>query len=249
MATCRLCLKKKQLLKKSRIIPEFMYKSLFNEKHRLYVFNKEDLLHEGRHKTIPTGEYQGGILCKECDNIVLGYYESYVNRILYVGQNSDKNLLGLFPRITPNGVRLTEVFNIDYLKFKLFLLSLLWRASICKRPFFSDVKLGCHEEKIRKMLLDGYPGEIKDYPMIAMTYACSKKIGKDAISTPRKFDNEHGQGYVFVITGMLYFIFISAKQREFSKLILDSTLKPDNTLRIIHMPENSENQVYRLMGL
>lgn len=41
MGSCKLCLEEKILLKKSHIIPEFMYKDLYDENHKLISFDNE----------------------------------------------------------------------------------------------------------------------------------------------------------------------------------------------------------------
>jgi hypothetical protein len=40
---CKLCLKDKKLVRQSHIIPDFMYKDIFDEKHRLFevTFTKD----------------------------------------------------------------------------------------------------------------------------------------------------------------------------------------------------------------
>lgn len=53
----------------------------------------------------------------------------------------------------------------DYSKFKLFHLSILFRAGVCSLPMFSNVNLGPHEARLRKMILDIDPGEEHEYPV------------------------------------------------------------------------------------
>jgi hypothetical protein len=63
---------------------------------------------------------------------------------------------------------ITWVEGIDYLRFKLFQLSILWRAGVATREFFSKVTLGPHAERIRKMLLQADPGEPWEYGCITI---------------------------------------------------------------------------------
>jgi len=44
MSICKLCLKKKDLIKKSHIIPGFMYQYLYDAKHRIIFTNTRFLL-------------------------------------------------------------------------------------------------------------------------------------------------------------------------------------------------------------
>ncbi len=60
-----------------------------------------------------------------------------------------------------------EVSGIDYQRFRMFLLSVLWRAALSKDKFFSEVTLGSHHEnKLREMILTDIPGEPYEYPCV-----------------------------------------------------------------------------------
>src|SRR3546814_7896147 len=61
---------------------------------------------------------------------------------------------------------IVSVTGIDYAQFKLFLLSLLWRAGVAKGRYFERVTLGPHEERLRAMLHDGDPGPFDLYHCI-----------------------------------------------------------------------------------
>jgi len=61
-----------------------------------------------------------------------------------------------------------ECGGIDYKLFKLFQLSLLWRAGVSDRPIFKEVALGRHQEILRRMLLDDDPGESHKYGCIML---------------------------------------------------------------------------------
>lgn len=69
MAQCRLCLQEKELINNSHIIPDFLYRDLYDEKHTMIRTDGLDLKSARR---IQTGEKEGGILCKECDNEIIG---------------------------------------------------------------------------------------------------------------------------------------------------------------------------------
>jgi hypothetical protein len=175
MATCRLCLKEKQLIKKSHIIPDFMYRDLYDENHQIFSFNPLELATgKARIKRPSSGDYEGGLLCAACDNNLLGYYENYARKAMYGGllRQDESPICENF--INNEGVRYSVCKNLDYKKYKLFLLSILWRASISSRPLFDAIKLGDHEEKIRLMILNGNPGDISDYPIITLSHITDK---------------------------------------------------------------------------
>lgn len=136
MSRCNLCLQEKKLIKKSHIIPDFLYKDLYDEKHFINKLNPKELKEGKKASRIPTGEYEGGILCKECDNEVIGQYESYSNLALFGGKlPADESPIAK-NFTSKNGINFTEVKNISYTKYKLFLLSILWRSHISNRDFF-----------------------------------------------------------------------------------------------------------------
>ncbi len=112
---------------------------------------------------------QEHLLCSSCERR-LNSFETYSKRFLY--GNSKPIRLQLPMSDDP-------FFIADYSKFKLFQLSLLWRASEAKGSFFKQVNLGpLHSERIRQMLLSGNPGRDDEYPCgLARLYA------------PEQFDN------------------------------------------------------------
>ncbi|RYX80702.1 hypothetical protein EON73_05255 [bacterium] len=76
---CRLCLQEKPLIKKSHIIPDFMYKGIFDDKHKIVqkdFINNKDLFPSD-------GIYEKHILCADCDNKIIGGYEDYTAKELF----------------------------------------------------------------------------------------------------------------------------------------------------------------------
>ena len=67
--------------------------------------------------------------------------------------------------IDGNDLRLRDV---DYTQLRLFYLSLLWRMSVSTHPYFKEVSLGPHEEVLRRMLLEGRPGEPDQYGLLCV---------------------------------------------------------------------------------
>jgi hypothetical protein len=61
--------------------------------------------------------------------------------------------------------------NVDYGAFKLFHLSILWRASIARRSEWSAVSLGPrHEQRLRASLLEGKAPGRSSYPLLATLF-------------------------------------------------------------------------------
>lgn len=120
---CRLC-KKEAKLRNSHILPEFFYLDLYEEKHRTLQIAQEG------EKIIQKGirEY---LLCQQCET-KLSKYEKYAKELI--------NEIPNFSRNDELGILYSE--NVDYTKFKLFQLSLLWRSGISTHLAFSQIDLG-----------------------------------------------------------------------------------------------------------
>src|SRR5262245_18984532 len=175
---CRLCCLTKPLLKRSHIIPDFMYKGLYDSKHRINKVAPASLLRgRPRIERPRTGEYEADILCNTCDNNILGSYESYA-QLLYERKRAPANLITKeFTNST--GFSFTQLVNIDYTRFKLFLLSILWRASISSRPFFKEVKLGPYENNIRKMIFEGNADGQETFPILLISWELADSVPGD----------------------------------------------------------------------
>ena len=222
---CRLCLSEKPLLKESHIIPDFQYKELYDDKHRIVRISHRDQ----RSSSIPNGEYEANILCADCDNRVLGSVEGYASSVFNGGA---KPQIFAENHRKPDGLEYLLVSGIDYAKFKLFLLSLLWKASISSRPFFANVALGPHEEKIRKMIMDGDPGIPGRYPCVVSTYR-KRDLPKEVIGEPRKIRVGGTAGYAFLINGYLFMYIISENEKD--PAFLEASLRADGTMYVTHV--------------
>lgn len=201
-----------------------MYRDLFDDGHRMIKFttktpNSED--------SIPTGDYESNILCANCDNQIIGQLESYASTIFYGGKLPVK----VKNFVKPDGLEFSQVSGINYDKFKLFLLSLLWRASISRRDFFKNVNLGPYEEKIRKMIYENNPGFANAYPCIITSYR-KHNLPKEIIAEPKKIRLDDNIGYAFLINGFLY----NFKVTENEKLpwVLEASLNEKGEFKILH---------------
>ncbi|MEX0805536.1 MAG: hypothetical protein WD688_19785 [Candidatus Binatia bacterium] len=225
---CKLCGEAKKLCEQSHIIPNFMYQDLFDEKNRMHAIRiKESKIN--RLGSRQTGEFDKYILCHSCDNETLGKLDTYASLVLYEG----------YPKISrrcegPDGMKYTYFAEIDYARFKLFLLSVLWRAGISERPLFHEVKLGPHEERVRGMLLNGDPGEQLKYPCLIMTYRHLEEYPGDIVTQPSRSRVNGGHIYKFLIGGMIYIFFIS--QHAIPRTLVDVAINPKGEMKIIHSP-------------
>lgn len=152
---CRLCGSAGEL-RHSHIIPEFMYKPLYDGKHRAVsvLANRkapEEIIQKGHR------EY---LLCQACETRFSGW-ETPSTR---VWRAAIEHVRGASPRTV-------VTVPADYRTFKLFSLSLIWRASIGAHDNFASVDLAALEPRLREMLLTDTPGAVTEFQSLALAYA------------------------------------------------------------------------------
>jgi hypothetical protein len=191
----------------------------------LYVEKKNN-----KEKRIQTGEFEGNILCAKCDNEIIGLYELYASQII----NSKSRVSGINVNIYKNkyGVeQYAKLIGVDYTKFKLFLLSILWRASISKRDFFKETKLNLEdEERLREMIFNKNPGNPDDFPC-TISIAKNQRLLRYMIRQPLAVNN----GCQFMIGGTFYFFQF---KRPFPNFVTKSTLQKNGEMIILFMSDD-----------
>jgi len=103
----------------------------------------------------------------------------------------------------------------DYLTFKLFHLSILFRSSISSLPTFQEVNLGIHEDLIREMLLNVSPGESWEYPILACVVLNGSNVEKRFISQPISWLHEGHTAYGQIYGGAMWWTLISSDKNTF----------------------------------
>lgn len=225
---CQLCLEEKRLLKKSHIIPNFLYKRLFKEDHRLVNVNLSDL---DKFNYTHSGYYDKDILCGDCDSGLLSKLETYASNCLYFN-GSEKSRSMIRTELLSGGDTFPAVrfHNMDYTKLKLFFLSILWRAHISKHSFFKEVQLGPYAEKLRQMLLNHNAGPEDEFEVILLHVDSKQTRPEKALFQPRKLRMEGNYQYVFYIDRIIYHYNISGHNKQ--SLYTKGIIKNDGILDI-----------------
>lgn len=190
---CKLC-KKEEKLCNSHILPEFFYLDLYEEhKHKIIQITKEN------EKFLQKGirEY---LLCQQCET-KLSKYEKYAKELIVEIPN--------FSRDNDLGILYSD--NVDYHKFKLFQLSLLWRSGISTHKAFAQVNLGPHEEKIRLMLYTENPGQASDYGCL-MSVILETELLHKVLQSPTRFKLFTHTAYKFAV-GNLTWVFVVTRHK------------------------------------
>ncbi len=208
---CKLCLQTKELLRESHIIPRFLYKLLTGENNSTVLIDAE------RARIRYNSEYESDILCKDCDNGVIGKLDDYFAKYLHDEFPIKSEMSLVMVEGIEYALRENDP-NYDYAKYKLFLLSLLWRSSISSRRFFGAVKLSSVvEEDLRKMIIYNDAGDPETYPcLIFLPPLISTPDGGRGFHpfymptmSPVTHKNADWEICKFVIEGMTYYFIIS----------------------------------------
>jgi len=128
MKNCKLCVFEKDLIKKSHIYPDFLYKDLYDKNHKIIAVSTEEIIKKNPRISRPSsGVYEGNLLCPDCENkIISGKYESYLADIMFRKNKDIKCTKG-----KSVDLEILKVENLNYERFKNFFLSVLFRADIC----------------------------------------------------------------------------------------------------------------------
>lgn len=211
---CRLCERERDLAF-SHIWPEWGYEGLYDGPdgpHRfLYLHGDATWL-----PSLPQKGLREYLLCASlpretrppdyvaCEDRV-GVLENDARRLLW----------------EPGGVTLpaqredVTINNADYERFKLFQLSLLWRAHLASDPFFEQVDVGTrHGEYLRAMLHAQDPGEPHEYPCVVFTTVFEGKPLRQITLSPYWWAEQARRHYVISFAGFAWYFIVSRQRRD-----------------------------------
>jgi hypothetical protein len=127
--------------------------------------------------------------------------------------------------------RRVVIQGLEFKKFKLFQNSLLWRASVASGPMFSEVDLGSHEEKLRKMLLNSDPGDPYDYPCVLLTVSEMPILLEKSITSLQHYRYQGCHAYRFTVGKMFISFLVSKLAKKF--IVPNSILSLEGELPIL----------------
>lgn len=207
MALCRLC-HKDRVLRESHIVPKFLYANLHNSKRQIMGINGRGSL---GWKPLQDGAKEH-LLCECCEQHLNEHFEKPF-RELWV-----KNC----PLPDPWSAVDTHWISVNYESFKLFHLSVLFRAGVSTLPTFAAVQLGKHEEKLRRLLLQGNPGEYYQYPVFgyAVIHHKTKRLVQ-MVSQAQMIRLGMGRCYGIMYGGVEWWTYVASNRNpEFEQVAL-----------------------------
>jgi hypothetical protein len=206
---CALCRRQAKLCK-SHIVPEFLYKDLYDKDHRLWKISTNPLTRTTRPRK---GVYEH-LLCPECERRTSSW-DDYASKVLRGGieRKMQECYFGWF------------ISGLNYRLFKLFQLSLLWRAAVSQRPEFQDFLLARRpKSRLRHMLLSEDPGNPLEFGCLMLVNQTHLGLTGDVVLTRADAQQRTGK-CLFVMGGLFWLFFIpyvDAKTEEYRFILSES---------------------------
>lgn len=160
------------------------------------------------------------LLCEDCEQL-FSRYERYVS-LLFKG--------GLDLEIESSG-RLLVFRGVDYNVIRFFQLSILWRAGVSNLEFFSSVKLGKHQERLRIFLLNEKLPTEWQYGCLLFALIHEDRPQTDLIVQPDELRVNGVKSYRFTFGGFIWIYFVSNHPSH--NQIETASLHPSGELRIL----------------
>lgn len=233
---CKLCDNEKLLIK-AHIFPEFLYKDLklyssdTNGQGRIHIGMIESSSFNINNKSIPVGIYDKEILCKDCDNYINEQYETYSKELLFPINITHNTSYELDPS---NGV--FKFSGIDYKKFRLFLLSIFWRASISNRQEFYHFNFPTTIENRIKTMLKNVDSGCENEFAFTFFYLNVPDLLANILTPIRTFQNNNGVVYYGFNLGCL-FINLNIETSDVLKGLEKYSLLSNGTLNIMFVKD------------
>lgn len=191
LGICHLC-GTKAALSNSHVFPEFFYEGTYDASHG-FISVTSHPLHGAR--PVQKG-LRERLLCAACES-QFSKHETYAADLL--------RQLDRTPESAPGRI-VVQTFDLN--SFRLFGLSLLWRANVAKGYMFRDVKLGPHAARIHAMLRNEDPGQPHEYP-----FTFAKIVGLDThgqmLIAPMRAKYEGHTVYHFMARGYEWVFMVS----------------------------------------
>jgi hypothetical protein len=222
---CRFCDQDKPALAKAHIIPRSLFKVVRGkENYSVEMRVSEEAVKE---KFQQAGNYDNGILCENCEQ-KFSQYDAHGHSV-FTKVFEDPTIYR-----DPNQIECAYLLpNVDFRLLKLFVLSVLWRASVSSLDFFSNVDLGeRHEATMKSLISNGSIEGGDDYQF----FCCHQRDAqyKKVILPPwkRRMD---GINYIQLYLPDIQIV-VKVDQRELPEIFAPIVIKPEALHYLVFMP-------------
>lgn len=153
---CKFCRSTTDLIKAHILPRQYFHRIKGSQKHLIcYKVGSDE-----KSEYMQAGIWDDNILCGKCDGI-FGVWDDYSYKIL---SSSFAPSQLAFDNLA------VTIGAVDFDKFKLFCLSLLWRVSITTQPAFARVRLGPHQKAVYDLLVNRDPDDSGIYAPVLIRY-------------------------------------------------------------------------------
>jgi hypothetical protein len=227
---CKLCQLEKQL-RRSHILPEFMYQNLYDENPRRFHSLNVDLddISKSSNKIEQKG-IREFLLCDQCEGLI-SKHEKYAAETIYAKNDGNKAYIINASKTDDGQYTLYDYAGFSYKQFKLFLLSILWRMLISEK--FTEIK-GEEEilERLRVAILTEDPLQFDDFGcLIQVIRYNEEQLAAKFILSPYLTKDANSLVINQLVDGLMYSFYFNSKDLTITKK--DVFLKEDGTMKII----------------
>lgn len=190
-------------------------------------------------KTTKDKPFKENLLCRKCDNDILGQFDKYFSDFLY----NETNL-----KIEKKG-DLIYLENVSAEKLKGFVLGTLFRMHLTSKPVFKEVDLGeKHSEIIRNRLLNSAIFDDEEYPITLTFPMYQGKFHDNMFLQPDRLRDFGNMIYRFIISGVFFTVLVGNKRlpKELYHLSVKNSGKAIILLKEINKIEFLEKTLNRL---
>lgn len=149
-------------------------------------------------KRAPIGVYDQGLVCDACERR-FGPWDTYAAELLIQGRDTAFRPVVIEGRYAPAIV----ADGVDYHRFRMFVLSLLWRAAASSHPYFSRVTIPRRVERLRELVLSDQPGGNREFSTVLSRWKDSRASawGEKLIVSPYEYRSTYGPRMVRLFIG------------------------------------------------
>ena len=206
---CALCLHPFTELRRSHIIPEYHFRRM-RESDRTFL--KISTGGPRLEKKIQKGLFER-LLCKHCEEHLNDNFENEVHQLFEHGS--------FVPTV---GLKEEYQVQVNYTSFRLYMLSILWRASVACRIEFEEFQLPpLIEEVLRRCLLELTPPPPNELPFLLLSVEFDRGWTSGWVVVPRRGLADDVHTASFIVGGLLVTFFLSpiSVDAEIKSLLLD----------------------------
>jgi hypothetical protein len=244
---CALCQQPKPLAD-SHLVPGFLLRAAASEIRTGKRAGKREtsIVNFGKNQSvdIQVGSFERKqglvkkLLCSDCEQKI-GKWETYARLVLYGNEpgpdikkrDLGESVLGLLGPRYPEAFKDLREVKVDYSKFKLFELSLLWRAGLENKSWGKTVHLGPFQEDLRQHLLNDDPGAPLYLPAIVVDYRDDIVNFEGIIPSVELLQRQPFHSYRVTLGGYGWFFSVSKNAVQSVAPLL--SLQHDGGLRIL----------------